>query len=259
MSAVAVAVTPRRVLRSEWIKLTTLRSTVITFGAAVGMMIGVSVLISLITVSDWGTMSAVQRADGVSVLDRTLSGRFFAQLAIGVAGVIAISGEYATGMIRATLAAVPRRLPVLWAKLGIFAALTLVLMTFAAFASFFAGNALLARHWEFSLSDPGVLEAVSLTGVVLAAVCLLGTALGFILRNTAAAISTLFGILMVLPIVGEFSPKVAQYLPAGVMSALVHGRDEPNALTTGPALAVLGAYVAVAIAGAAFTLLRRDA
>ena len=91
-------------------------------------MIAFGVLVSWATVDNWATMAAERRAD-VTVDDATLAGRHFAQLAIGVAGVIAISGEYATGMIRATLAAVPRRLPVLWAKLAVFATVTLVLMT----------------------------------------------------------------------------------------------------------------------------------
>ena len=138
----AVGVTPTRVLRSEWIKLTSLRSIKLTFLIAFAGMIGFGVLVAWATVDNWATMDAAGRAEVTP--DVTLVGLHFAQLAIGVVGVIAISGEYATGMIRATLAAVPRRLPVLWAKLAIFAAVTLVLMTVAAFASFFAGNAILA-------------------------------------------------------------------------------------------------------------------
>ena len=122
-------------------------------------MVAFGVLVSWATVDNWATMAVERRAE-VTVDEATLAGRHFAQLAIGVAGVIAISGEYATGMIRATLAAVPRRLPVLWAKLSVFATVTLVLMTLGAFAGFFAGNAILAQHWEFALSDPGVLRAV---------------------------------------------------------------------------------------------------
>ena len=155
----AVGVTPARVLRSEWIKLTSLRSIKLTFLAALAGMVGFAVLVAWATVDNWATYAPEARAD-VKVDEVTLAGQHFAQLAIGVAGVIAISGEYATGMIRATLAAVPRRLPVLWAKLAVFAAVTLVLMTLGAFAGFFAGNAVLAQHWDFALSDPGVLRAV---------------------------------------------------------------------------------------------------
>jgi ABC-2 type transport system permease protein len=254
----AARVTPRRVVRSEWIKLATLRSTTITFAFAVAAMIGLSVLFSWSTVDNWATMSVEDRRS-VAVEEVVLSGRHLAQLAIGVVGVMAITGEYATGMIRATLAAVPRRLPVLWAKLGIYAAVTLALMLVASFAGFFAGNAVLAQHWDFQLSDPGVLRSIFGAAISLTAVCLLGTALGFILRNTAGAISTLFFILMVLPVLGEFLPELAKYLPTSAMYSLLVARIEEDMLQPLPAFLLLCAYVGVATGGAVLTLLRRDA
>jgi ABC-2 type transport system permease protein len=253
-----IGVTQARVLRSEWIKLISLRSIALTFAAAFAGMIAFAVLIAWAEVDNWATMGAERRAE-LTVDEVTLAGRHFAQLAIGVAGVIAISGEYATGMIRATLAAVPRRLPVLWAKLAVFAAVTLVLMTLGAFGGFFAGNAILAQHWDFALSDPGVLRAVFGTAAGLTAVCLLGTGLGFILRNTAAAISTLFFILMVLPLFGEFLPELAPYLPTNAMFSLATARIDGEMLAPLPALLVLSGYVVAAIGGAAFTLWRKDA
>jgi ABC-2 type transport system permease protein len=245
-------------VRSEWIKLTTLRSTTIAFAAAVAAMIGFGALLSWDAVGQWADMSRAERRS-VAVEELVLAGRFLAQLAIGVVAVMAITGEYATGMIRATLAAVPRRLPVLWAKLGLYAAVTLGLMLVASFASFFAGNALLAERWDFHLSDPGVLRSVFGAAISLTAVCLLGTALGFMLRNTAGAISTLFGILMVLPIVGEFVPALARYLPTGAIDALLTARIEADMLRPLPAFLLLCAYVGVAIGGAVVVLLRRDA
>jgi ABC-2 type transport system permease protein len=254
----AIAVTPRRVVRSEWIKLATLRSTTITFGVAVVAMIGISVLIAWATVGNWATMSPADR-QSVAVEEVVLSGRFLAQLAIGVVGVMAITGEYATGMIRATLAAVPSRLPVLWAKLGIYAGVTFALMVVASFAAFFAGNAVLAEHWDFHLSDPGVLRCVFGAAISLTLICLLGTALGFIVRNTAGAISTLFAILMVLPILGEFRPGIDRYLPTSVIDSLLTARIEGDMLQPLPALLLLCAYVCAAAGGAVLTLLRRDA
>jgi ABC-2 type transport system permease protein len=254
----AIAVTPRRVVRSEWIKLATLRSTTITFGVAVAAMIGISVLIAWATVGNWATMSPADR-QSVAVEEVVLSGRFLAQLAIGVVGVMAITGEYATGMIRATLAAVPSRLPVLWAKLGIYAGVTFALMVVASFAAFFAGNAVLAEHWDFHLSDPGVLRCVFGAAISLTLICLLGTALGFIVRNTAGAISTLFAILMVLPILGEIRPGIDRYLPTSVIDSLLTARIEGDMLQPLPALLLLCAYVCAAAGGAVLTLLRRDA
>jgi ABC-2 type transport system permease protein len=254
----AIGLTTRRVVRSEWVKLTTLRSTRITFAAAVVLMIGFSVLVSWVAVHDWSMMSPEDRRS-ITVEQQVLSGRYLAQLAIGVVGAMAITGEYATGMIRATVAAVPRRLAVLWAKLGVYAAVTLALMLVASFASFFAGNAVLAEHWDFHLSDPGVLRTVFAAAISLTAICVLGTALGFILRNTAGAISALVAILMVLPVLGEFAPAVARYLPTSAIDALVTARIGDEMLQPLPALLLLAAYVGAAIAGAAVTLLRRDA
>jgi ABC-2 type transport system permease protein len=254
----AIGVSPPRVVRSEWIKLTTLRSTTIGFAAAVAAMTGLGALISWDAVGQWAEMSQAERRS-VAVEELVLSGRYVAQLAIGVVAVMAITGEYATGMIRATLAAVPRRLPVLWAKLGVYAVVTLALMLVASFASFFAGNALLAERWDFHLSDPGVLRSVFGAAISLTAVCLLGTALGFMLRNTAGAISTLFGILMVLPVVAEFVPALSRYLPTGAMDALLTARIEGDMLRPLPAFLLLCAYVGAAIGGAVLVLRRRDA
>jgi ABC-2 type transport system permease protein len=254
----ALGVTPRRVVRSEWVKLTTLRSTTITFAAAVVSMVGFGMLVSWVTVLDWDGMTPARRAS-VTVEEQVLSGRYLAQLAIGVVGVMAITGEYATGMIRATLAAVPRRLPVLWAKHGVYAVVTLVLMLVASFASFFAGNAVLAERWDFHLSDSGVLRCVFGAAFSLTAVCLLGTALGFILRNTAGAISTLFGILMILPVAGEFLPALGAYLPTSAINSLVTAKIEGDMLQPLPACLLLCAYVGAAIGGAMLTLRRRDA
>jgi ABC-2 type transport system permease protein len=254
----AIGVSPPRVVRSEWIKLTTLRSTKIAFAAAVAAMTGLGALISWDAVGQWAEMSQAERRS-VAVEELVLSGRYVAQLAIGVVAVMAITGEYATGMIRATLAAVPRRLPVLWAKLGVYAVVTLALMLVASFASFFAGNALLAERWDFHLSDPGVLRSVFGAAISLTAVCLLGTALGFMLRNTAGAISTLFGILLVLPVVGEFVPALSRYLPTGAIDALLTARIEGDMLRPLPAFLLLCAYVGAAIGGAVLVLQRRDA
>jgi ABC-2 type transport system permease protein len=255
----AIGVTSRGVVRSEWIKLGTLRSTTITFVVAVAAMIGISVLAAWATVGNWETMSPGDRRS-VAVEEIVLSGRVLAQLAVGVLGVMAITGEYATGMIRATLAAVPRRLPVLWAKLGIYAAVTFALMLVASFAGFFAGNAVLSEHWDFHLSDPGVLRCVFGAAISLTLICLLGTALGFIVRNTAGAISILFAILMVVPLVGELWPALYRYLPTSAMDSLLTARIEGDMLLQPlPAFLLLCAYVGTATGGAVLTLLRKDA
>jgi ABC-2 type transport system permease protein len=254
-----VGLTAGRVLRSEWIKLSTLRSTKIAFAAAALLYIGGAVVMSWDTVGKFGAMTAADRAD-VAVEGRVLVGRLLADLAVGVLGVMTIAGEYATGAIRASLAAVPRRLPVLWAKLGMLAGVTLVAMTAASFASFFAGNAILSEHWDFSLADPGVLRSVLGAATALTFVCMFGLLIGFIVRTVAGAISILFAILLVVPtIVDEISASLAAHLPTGAMSSLVTAKIEAPMIEPLPALALLAGYLALALAGAAWTLVRRDA
>lgn len=251
-------VTFGRVLRSEWIKLRSLRSTTLTLLAAVAAMVGVAVLLSAVIASEWDAMTQVERAT-FAVDEPLFASNLIAQLMIGVVGVVAVTGEYATGMIRATLAAVPRRLPVLWAKLALLSGVTLVLMTVATLAAWFAGAAFLSEHWDTSLSQPGLLRAVLGGGVVLTAVCLLGAAFGFILRSTPAAISLLFALLLVVPMIAGLLPDVARYLPSEAMSSFVTARTDPDALSPAAALAVFSGWVAAAIGAAALTLTRRDA
>lgn len=254
-----IGVTQGRVMRSEWIKLTTLRSTRLALIIAATLFVGIGLLLTWDTVGKFDAMSAARKA-GVRVEGEVLRGRPLAELAVGVLGVIAVTGEYATGVIRATLAAVPRRLPVLWAKLSVLAGVTLVVMTAAAFASFFAGNALLSEHWDFSLSDPGVLRSVAGAGVALTFSCLLGALLGFILRNTAGAMATLFALLIIVPvIVDEISPQVAAHLPTGANTSLVTAKIEGVMVHPLTALGLLLGYLAVALVAAVWTLLRRDA
>jgi ABC-2 type transport system permease protein len=138
-------VTQGRVLASEWIKLRSLRSTVYTLLAAIVMTIGLGMLFAGVMANRWAQLDPAElaRFDPAGV---SLRGVFLAQLAIGVLGVLLISGEYSTGMIRATLAAAPKRLPVLWAKAGLFAVVAAVLMIAASFAAFLGGQALLGSH-----------------------------------------------------------------------------------------------------------------
>ena len=128
---VAVApVTLWRVVCSEWIKLRSLRSTRITLLVSFVLMAGLGVLTAAITAGQYSRLPAASRAS-FDAVNTTLTGYQFAQLAVGVLGVVVVSNEYSSGMIRATLAAVPQRLPVLWAKAGVFAIVTLVVMTAA--------------------------------------------------------------------------------------------------------------------------------
>jgi hypothetical protein len=201
---------------------------------------------------------------GFEPIGRSVAGVNLAQLPIGVLGVLLISGEYATGMIRATFGAVPTRLPVIWAKAALFAAVTFVLMLVSAFLAFLGGQHFLATHGT-TLSAPHAVRAVLGVAVYLTLIGVFAVALGFIVRNTAGGIATLFGLLLILPGIGQLLPASWQqhtlpYLPSNAgASMFTVTPEDPSALSPGLGLFVLCIWVAAALAAAALLVRRRDA
>src|SRR5947209_6966744 len=149
-------VTQARVILSEWTKFRSLRSTRWSLLVTMALAIGIPLIAATITDARWSHMS-VQEQLARQPLDIALVGVRIAQLAIGVLGVLVISSEYSTGMIRASLGAVPKRLPVLWGKIAVFGAATFALMLPAVLISFFASQAILNTHHilQISFSSPG--------------------------------------------------------------------------------------------------------
>jgi MFS family permease len=254
-------VTQARVVLSEWTKLRSLRSSRITLLIAVGLVIGLGLLIPWISVANWRAGSS---PDDVNVVARSLGGIFLAQLAFAVLGVMLVTGEYTTGMIRATFAAVPKRLPVLWAKLGVFLAVTLALGMLSCLVAFLGGQAIFAaKHADASLGDPHVLRAVLGAGLFLALIGALGVGLGALLRNTAAAVATVTALLFVLPTVVGVMPeswanRIGPYLPTEAGTAIIDVHPGPHELAPWTGIGVVCAYAAVATAAAAIMLVRRD-
>jgi len=143
-----------------------------------------------------------------------------------VLGVLVISGEYTTGMIRSSFAAVPKRLPVLWAKAGVFGAVTLTLMLPCAFVAFLVSQSMLTQHHvQTSLGQPHVLRAVVGAALFLTVVSLLGVALGALVRNTAGGIAAFAGIMFVLPGVTAILPRRLGRLDRSVPAAERRKRD----------------------------------
>ncbi len=254
----------RAALASEATKLRSVRSTVWTLVVAVVATVGIGALITTARVSRWNELSPRERL----TLDPTtisLRGVFLAQLAIGVLGVLVISSEYTTGMIRTTFAAVPHRPLVLFAKAVTFAVVAFVVATAACFAAFLIGQSILAaKHANVTLSDPGVMRAVVGAGTYLTLVGLLGLGLGTLLRRTAGAIATLFGLVLVLPALTEALPSpwnndVGKLLPINAGRALFAVRPSTDLLSPGQGLLVLLATVGVVLALATVALVRRDA
>jgi ABC-type transport system involved in multi-copper enzyme maturation permease subunit len=261
----ALRVTQLRVLASEWIKFRSLRSTMWTLLAAVVLTIGIGALFSAVTANQYHTFSAADKAT-FNPITSSLNGILFSQLAIGVLGVLLISGEYSTGMIRSSLTAVPRRLPVLWAKLGVLAGVAFVLMLVTSFVTFFLGQALLSsHHLGVSISSPNALRDVIGAALYVTVAGLIGMALGALMRNTAAGISTMVAVFFVLPPVAgllpsSWSSNFVQYLPSNAGEALFGGaRGLAHPLAPWTGFGVLCAYAAVLIGFAAWRLRRADA
>lgn len=257
-------VTQRRVVRSEWTKLVSLRSTRWALAATLLLAIGIGLLACIVFESRWAHLSPGDRAN-FHPLSVSLAGVNFAQLSLGVLGVLAITGEYSTGMIRSTLAAVPKRLPMLWGKALVFGATALAVSLPATFIVFFAGQAILSgEHINIALSHPGVFRALIGAPLFLTAMGLFGLALGAILRSTAGGIAALAGIVFVLPpIIGLLPTSVANsidpYLPSNAGGAIWTINPDPGTLAPWAGFGIFCAYVAIAMAIAAVLLVRRDA
>jgi ABC-2 type transport system permease protein len=255
-------VSQRRVLRSEWIKFRTLRSTLIVLAVTVIGMVGIGLIIAVVTKHNFASMNPDDRAH-FNAIDRVLGGVDVAQLTVGVLGVLMITGEYSTGMIRATFGAVPTRLPVLWAKLAVFAAVVFAVCLPASFAAFLGGEALLGSH-GVALSSPGALRAVFGVALYLTVAGLLGVAFGFIVRNTAGGIAALLGLLLVLPGLSNLLPtswqnSVVPYFPSNAGQALYTQHGDHTMMQPWPGFALFVGYLALAVLAAAVSLRRRDA
>ena len=234
------------VMKSEWIKLRSVRSIVVTLLAAGLVIIGVGVLASAIrsgaVTTEGGPPRAAQDPTATS-----LSGTQLAQLIIAIVGVLLVSSEYATGFMRATLAAVPRRLPVLAAKMAVFGIVVFVLSLVSTLTAFLAGQLVLGDA-GVSLTDTGVLAAIAGASINLVGVGLIGVALGFLLRSTAAGIAVVVAIFFLVPVLlnifsASFQDTIRPYLPSSAGTALSSVTRNSDYLAYGPGLALLAGWV----------------
>ena len=257
-------VTQLRVAASEWTKLRSLRSTRWSLLVAVVLTIGLPMLLAAVIASQWDDLSPSEQLDQ-SPLDIALAGAALAQLAVAVLGVLVITGEYSTGMIRASFTAVPKRLPVLWAKAGVFAATVLALMVPSVLIAFFASQALLARDdlLQISLSDESVPRVIFGGAVYVTLAGVLALSIGAILRNTAGSISAFAALFFVVPPLMNLLPSnwndaITPYLPSEAGQAML-ATNNADGLSPVAGLALYVAYIALGLAVAAVLLLRRDA
>jgi len=249
-------VTEWRVLQAEWIKSRTQRSTwwLLVASALSLVAAGVSPALTHLLADASSVEGAANPTGGA------LEGVSFTQLLVAAVGVVVVSGEYGSGLIRATFMAVPRRLPVLVAKAAVIGGLTFLVVLPTVLVTFLAAQAVLARaDVSVSLGEPGVFRAIAGAAVLLAATAVVGTAFGWLVRSTAGALAATFGYLFVLPLVGMAVPSIDPYLPSKAGAAVL--RSVPN--QTGPSpWAGLGLFVAYTVAllvVAGYALRRRDA
>lgn len=252
-------VTLRGVLASEWLKFRSLRSTVLVLLAAMTAMVAFGAIIGHNTRDVTGLDPEDVVASG------PLQGYYLGQLLIGSLGVLVVSGEYSSGMVRATFAAVPRRLPVLLAKILVFTVVVGLAMVAASIVAFLVAQTQLSGYRPtYSLSTPSVLRVVVGTGIYLTLIGLLGGALGWIVRSTPGALVALIGIILVVPVLlllfrGAWAQDVYSWLPTGAGSAFSTSLRVPHELAPWTGLAVMVGWVAVAYVVAAVLLRRRDA
>jgi ABC-2 type transport system permease protein len=242
--------TPGGVIRSEWIKLRSVRSTAVVLALS-------AVLIAFVPL--------VTARPGYNPIDQSLFGVHFATLTVSVLGVLVITGEYATGMILATFCAVPRRLPVLWAKAAVFGAVVFAVSLAGALLAVAAGQ---ARYGGASLASAGAVRAVAGTALFLTVMGLLGLGFGFWTRNTAAGITAVIAFTFIFSQGGDvlpasWQPHVIPYLPFQAGEAVYTVQPYPayahELLGPWAGLGVLCGYLAVTLAAAAVTVRRTDA
>ncbi len=254
-------------LRAEWTKIRTVRSTLWSLVAMAGISIGLMSLIAWTTMHRWDRFEPRRQAalahSGLEIiLARPV---FVCQLVVAVLGVMVISAEYTTGMIRSTLQAQPRRLTVLAAKVAVFAALMLVVGELLAFAAFTVGRRIIAGHIPVQLSDPGVTRSVVGAGLYLAVLGLFALAFGAILRHTAGAITAVLGLILVVSNLTGLLPDswgqhINAWMPTNAGQLILQPQQAPtDLLSPWQGLAVFAGWTVLLLVVAAVLFQKRDA
>jgi ABC-2 type transport system permease protein len=249
------------ILRSEFCKLRSVRSTYWTLLAAVVFNVGFAALGAIFLP---GALSAHEQAT-VDATRLSLGGLHLSQIAFGVLGVLVITSEYSTGMIRASLSAVPQRRLLLAAKTIVFAATALVVGIVSSFAAYFVFQVSLSGDGlRSSIGDPGVLRAVTGGGLYLAVLGLLGLGLGAIIRSSTGTVAALFGALFVPQLIVMLLPRswqttIGPYLPMQAGTTVYIVQRDAGFLAAWSGFGVFCLYAAVALATGFFLINRRDA
>lgn len=252
-----------QVIRSEWTKIRSVRSTVWTLGIAAVLTIALGMLICVLANNDFHSMPARQRLS-FDATNISFSGMGLGQLAMIVFGVLVVSNEYSTGMIRASLAAVPQRGTFVFCKLLVATALVFVVGLATSFVAFFAGQAMLG-DLRAHLGDPGVLRAVFGGGLYMTLIALFSMAVAVMLRSPMLSLGILMPFFFLISnILGNVSAtrKVGRYLPDQAGSKIMQVVTPTNSdVPYGPwgGLGIMIAWTVAALIGGYVLLKRRDA
>jgi ABC-2 type transport system permease protein len=254
-------------LLAEWTKIRSVRSTLWSLILLVVLTIGLTAAFMAITVASWSQIRGSGRqqilADPAGAI--LGSGLQLSQLTLCVLGVMIIASEYSTGVIRASLLAVPTRIPMLVAKGLVFAALVFILGELVAFPSFALGAAILHSHLAVSLGDAGVSRAVFGMGLYLAVLGLFAMAIGALVRHTAGAITGVLAFVVLLEplaqlIPGTWGAHIHAYLPTVAGRTITHAAQQPDQLLSPwQGFGVFCLWTAALLVAAGFLLVRRDA
>jgi ABC-2 type transport system permease protein len=264
-----------RVLKSEWIKMTTIPSTVIMLSITVVVMVGLAALFAWQTTvlldfqSDPEMAAQMQGAPDATSIVSTIpgSGLIFGQLLVGSLAVVLIASEWGTGMIRATMVAVPKRVPALLAKQLVLAAVAFAIGAGSAFIGYLVAQPILSpSDLAFGLDTDGVLLHIVNTGSVLALVAVIAMSIGTLLRNTAGGVVTTIGLLFVLPIlvmtllagIADWIPDAARFLPSSAGEQMVAITIAEDALNQGQGALVLGGWALVLLVISLIVTTKRD-
>ncbi|MGH4033752.1 ABC transporter permease [Actinomycetota bacterium Odt1-20B] len=252
-----------RVLKSEWTKIRSVSSTVWTLGLSLVVTVALGLLISILAKNDYDSLDAQDKL----TFDPTytsFAGMGLGQLAMIVFGVLVVSNEYSTGMIRTSLAAVPQRGKFLFSKIAVATALALVVGMATAFLTFFVGQAMLGSH-KAQISDPGVLRAVIGGGLYMTLIAVFSMAVATMLRSPMLSLGILMPFFFLISnILGNVSAtkKIGRFLPDQAGSKIMQVRtpfDDDTPYGPWGGLAIMVAWVVAALIGGYALLKRRDA
>jgi ABC-2 type transport system permease protein len=252
-------VTQARVIKSEWTKFRSLRSTWWSIGIGVLLTVSIGVIFEAVAAAQ-----AHPSAAPAEVAGRAELGNLLSQLTFGVLAVLLVTGEYGTGMIRSSMAAVPRRLPVLWGKVIVFVAAALPLALVASTVAFWLGQVVWRSHGRpaVGFGDADVTRIVLGSALSLVVTGVLALAIGTLVRSSAAGITVVVGLLFVLPTLMQAMPAgiaaYGRFLPSNAGQALWHEALSSPSMAPWSGFALLCAYTAVLLALAAGRLHRGD-